>query len=92
MSIINNHLSCSEMSCLACDARTAALRARIAELEADREILDWIQAQAPNIFCLVDFDEDEQATGEHWEINDEFIGATFRDAVNAARAAEKEGA
>lgn len=65
----------------------ARLRAKVAELEADREMVEWIEAQAPNMFCLCEFDDNERRTGWYWEVNDNFQGKTFRTAVNAARAA-----
>ena len=80
--------------------RVRALAAKVAELEADREMIEWIEAQAPNMFCLCEFDDNEKRTGFYWEVNDNFQGKTFRSAIRAARAAsaknhqndaEKEG-
>lgn len=64
-------------------------------LRKDKERLDWLDKETPNIFCLctwgdsTTFNDHEKPTGHIWEINCNKHSADLRQAIDAAM--KKEG-
>lgn len=78
--------TCSELTCEECDARTAELRARITELEADKRRLDWLGECVP-----VTLRRNKYVQFVNYHTISSIEDKTLRAAIDAAMSTEGEG-
>lgn len=67
--------------------RAESAEARLAEAEKDKAMLDWVEINKPNIFCICEFGDvldSENVTGTHWEINHIIEKPLLREAIDDA--------
>lgn len=62
-------------------------REEIMRLMPDVVRWDWMEERKPTLLCICKFDG-EALVGYYWELNDEFIGETAREAIDKAMHAE----